>query len=162
MSQDRSPLAVPTPPPVPGPEDPLGPRLPHASNLGLSPAEHTLWQWINAARAAEGLPPLQLHPGLQRAARCRCAEVVATGAVRHASRRWPSPYALQQACGVVLRVMGAENLACFRTLAWAHAALMASAPHRANLLHPQHGFVGLAVGNFPTAGVAVCQEFGGA
>ncbi len=143
-----------------------GPNVPPATRptpdpQALNPLEGDIWRWTNAARAATGLAPLRLYPALLRAARARCQEIVATGVVAHASARWSSPHTLQSAFGARLRVMGGENLACCRNLAWAFTALMGSPDHRANILHPEHGLLGVAVLDFRSCGVAVCQEFGG-
>ena len=143
-----------------------GPPVPPAGRptpdpRALNDLEQDLWRWTNAARAATGLAPLRLHPALLRAARARCQEIVVTGVLAHASARWSSPHTLQSAFGARLRVMGGENLACCRNLAWVFTGLMGSPDHRANILHPEHRLLGVAVMDFRACGVAVCQEFGG-
>ena len=128
----------------------------------LAPDAALLLRLTNAARRDAKLAPLVLDAALMRSARSKCRDMAATGAFTHRSARWGGPLELQRVHGVVLRVMGAENLACHRGPRLVFLAWMASPAHRANILHPAHNRIGLEVVPAGALGVIACQEFGGA
>jgi uncharacterized protein YkwD len=112
----------------------------------LSAQEQSLLAAINAARAANGAPPLRIGARLQRAADAHSAAMARSGSFTHGN--W---YRRLRAHGVRGRTLG-------ETIAWGVgstgtaqaivAMWMASPPHRATMLRP--GFrrvgVGIAVG----------------
>jgi uncharacterized protein YkwD len=115
---------------------------------GLSGQEQGLVRAINAARAARGLPGLQVDAALQRAARAHSRTMLRSGQFDHGN--W---YSRLRRHGVRGRTLG-------ETIAWGVGSdgtagaivgmWLASPPHRATLL--RRGFrrigVGLAVGSF--------------
>ncbi|HXV02538.1 MAG TPA: CAP domain-containing protein [Gaiellaceae bacterium] len=113
----------------------------------LSAQEQSLLAAINAARAANGAPPLRIGARLQRAADAHSAAMARSGSFTHGN--W---YRRLRAHGVRGRTLG-------ETIAWGVgsagtaqaivAMWMASPPHRATMLRP--GFrrvgVGIAIGH---------------
>jgi len=129
----------------------------------LTAAEAEMHRWLDQARRAAALAPLRPAEALAAAARAKCLELAggpSAYCLRHDGPRWGGPLALQRAFGVRARVMGGENLAACADPWRAFQALLASPGHRANILHPEHDAVGVAVLAVPR-GVAVCQEFAG-
>lgn len=95
-------------------------------------AEDHLWQLIQNARVARGLPRLERHVGMTRAARQHAGELARGESFGHHTS---SGTALDRltAQGVAAS-RATENVAVAAHVAEAHAALMASPAHRANLL----------------------------
>jgi uncharacterized protein YkwD len=105
-------------------------------------AEDRLWELISATRAARGLPALRRHPSITSAAR------------KHARELAVGPFGHETASGTALDRLGAEgltparvteNIARAADITQAHAALMASPAHRANLLDPTVSAGGVGV-----------------
>ena len=113
---------------------------------------------VNRERVAAGLHPLMPHAGLRRAARAHGSELFARGYLSHRSQdgRWPDQRV--KGLGIRVRRVG-ENLAYASDVREAHAVLMASLPHRKNLLSTQYRLVGIAVLNGGRFGVVVVQNF---
>jgi uncharacterized protein YkwD len=108
---------------------------------GLRPSERVLLEVMNRARTARGLPPFQLDPRLERAARQHTRDMLRRGYFDHgAFARRMKHY------GVRGRAVG-ENLAWWAGYAWARRVVLMwleSPPHRANLLRPGFRHVGVA------------------
>lgn len=105
-------------------------------------AEDRLWELISATRAARGLPALKRH------------RAITTSARKHARELVVGPFGHETASGTALDRLGREGLTAARAteniaraadVAQAHAALMASPSHRANLLDPQVEVGGVGV-----------------
>jgi uncharacterized protein YkwD len=127
---------------------------------GVSAQEQNLLQAINAARAARGVPPLQVGDRLQRAARAHSRAMARSGGFTHGN--W---YQRLRRFGVRGRTLG-------ETIAWGvgtdgtAAAIvrmwLASPPHRATMLARGFRSVGVGValgtmGGFPGATVATAD-----
>lgn len=113
---------------------------------------------VNQERAAAGLVPLMPHATLQRAARDHGREMFASGYLTHLSRDGRTPRDRVLALGVRVTVIG-ENLAYAVDARAAHEALMASGPHRRNILLPEYRLVGVAVVDGGPDGVIVVEDF---
>lgn len=112
-------------------------------------AEDRLWAMIAATRRSRGLISLRRHAGITRAAR-RQARELATGPFAHHTE---SGTALDRLSAEGLTAARAtENIARASDVSQAHAALMASPAHRANLLDPRvsTGGVGVVLTRDPT------------
>jgi uncharacterized protein YkwD len=108
-------------------------------------AERELLEKANADRARAGLPPLKMDAGLVRAARSHAAEMAAQKHISHQFSGEPSPTArIASASSLHLELAG-ENVAVAPNVDDAHAALMASPPHRDNLLSPKFNVAGFGV-----------------
>ncbi|ADU50531.1 SCP-like extracellular [Thermaerobacter marianensis DSM 12885] len=156
-----------TPRPSAPPSQPTeAPRLepapsPRDAAASLTAEERRLVELVNLERRNRGLPELAVDPDLTRLARLKARDIQQQGSFSHVSPTYGSPYAMEIAAGIRARVMGAENLAMARDVNAAHRMLMASQGHRANILHPDHDRIGVAV--VPVRyGVLVVQLFLGA
>ncbi len=120
--------------------------------------EVTVLNLTNQQRVAVGLAPLMPHATIQSAARAHGKEMFAWGYLTHVSRDGRSPRDRVLGLGVRVRLIG-ENLAYAEDARAAHDALMASEPHRRNILLPQYRLVGVAVVDGGPEGVIVVEDF---
>ncbi len=122
-------------------------------------AEHELLDKANTDRASAGLPALKMDEGLVRAARAHAATMASQKHISHQFSGEPSPSdRIVAASNLHLQRMG-ENVAVAPNVEDAHDALMASAPHRDNLLSPKFNVAGFGV--FRQGHVIyVAQDFG--
>lgn len=98
---------------------------------------------VNAIRAAYGLPALQPHPGLQKAAIHQTMLMARAGKVSHKVRHGEGFSSRMRRVG--MHRLAAENLA------WGQKSLgkvlkgwLNSPGHRRNMLHPRMRYFGLA------------------
>jgi uncharacterized protein YkwD len=111
--------------------------------------EAALVAGINAQRAAAGLPPLQLDPGLATVARERSSDMAQRGYFSHVSPTGETFSALMQSQGVSCSWCG-ENIAYNnypddQTVAVVLSSWMASPGHRDNILRSSFDRVGVGV-----------------
>ena len=106
--------------------------------------EKQLVELINQARASEGLPPLALDERLTRAARKHTHLMVQEQKLSHQFGDEP-PLQVRVANEDLRSDRQAENVALEMDVAGAHAELMNSPPHRANILSPNYNAVGVGV-----------------
>lgn len=97
---------------------------------------------LDAARATQGLPPLDRDVRLDRVAAAHVQEMMAVGELGHDVGDGTPPSRLEQA-GIVAREAG-ENVARAPSAALAHRALWWSPSHRTNMLHARYSRVGIA------------------
>lgn len=98
---------------------------------------------INALRAEAGAPALQRDDGLDAAARTHSIDMASHRQLVHVSPRTGDPNARAREAGVSAERI-AQNIARHATTAGALDSIVASAPHRAQLLDPSFTHVGLA------------------
>lgn len=105
-------------------------------------AERQLLELANQSRARAGAPPLQLDPGMTRAARAHVDLMVQQQQLSHQLEGEPSlPRRLADATDLHLDHAG-ENVVLEMTAEGAHEQLMLSPPHRENLLDPGYNVAG--------------------
>ncbi len=104
--------------------------------------EQTMLDRIDAVRAEAGLPPLTRMPALDAVARQHSVEMAASGALSHVSEVTGTPEDRVRAAGVEASVI-TENVALHQDSAHAMEALLASPPHRANVLDARVNRIGL-------------------
>ncbi len=109
-----------------------------------SSGEKQLVELINQERAREGLPPLQPDERLMDAARKHDRLMVKYHALSH-QFDGEVPLQMRVADENLRSDRQAENVALEMDIAGAHAILMNSAPHRANILNSRYNAVGVAV-----------------
>ncbi|MBC7104585.1 MAG: sporulation protein [Firmicutes bacterium] len=131
-----APAAPPSAPPATGP--------PAGTPAQLTQDEARMLTLVNQARARSGLAPLTADPELVRLARLKARDMIARGYFGHQSPTYGSPFDMLRAAGVSYRYAG-ENLAGAPDVESAHANLMASPGHRANILNPNYTRVGIGV-----------------
>jgi hypothetical protein len=106
--------------------------------------EQYLFAAANAERAQRGLPELHWDAALYEAAEFHAREMAARGSISHQFPGEPELAARARDSGARFSVI-AENVAEAPTAVRIHAAWMASAGHRSNLLDPRVNAVGIRV-----------------
>ncbi len=131
------------------------------SDLALTPdyeAEQRLFALVNEERQRQGLKPLKWDEKLAEAGRRHAEEMFRLSYFAHESPVAGSPAARARAAGARFLVMG-ENLAYAPTVEVAHNGLMNSPGHRANILSPAFGRLGIGVVRGGIYGRMFAQEF---
>ena len=121
-------------------------------------AERQMLDLVNAERARTGLRPLAADEGLQGVARAHSQEMFERAYFAHESPTAGSPYDRMRAAGIPFFLAG-ENLAYAPTVQLAHEGLMRSPGHRANILRPEFGRVGIGVIRSQLRGSMFTQDF---
>jgi uncharacterized protein YkwD len=131
---------------------------PAASNLTTNQAgAYRMIQLINEARKQQGLAPYTVNNQLMQLAQKR-AITLAAGPFTSDMTPYGWPAQMEQAAGIQAQGLGAENIAEAGSIRQAFAMLMASAPHRANILNPYETQIGVGVAPLGT-GVAISELF---
>ena len=120
--------------------------------------EQRMLDLVNQERAAAGLRPLVADPELTEVARRHSADMFARGYFAHDTPEGRTPFDRMRDSNVSFLTAG-ENLALAPTLPVAHNGLMNSPGHRANILRPQFGRVGIGIMDGGMRGLMVSQEF---
>ncbi|HEY0432465.1 MAG TPA: CAP domain-containing protein, partial [Chitinophagaceae bacterium] len=113
---------------------------------------------VNEERAKQGLRPLAPDPELTNVARAHSQDMFARGYFAHISPEGKSPFDRMDQAHVQYNTAG-ENLALAHSLTIAHNGLMNSPGHRANILNPAFGRVGIGILDGGFYGLMVSQEF---
>lgn len=130
-----------------------------ARDLAPDPqAEARLFALVNEARAQAGLKPLAFDSALVTIARAHALEMFEQGYFAHDSTVTGSPFDRMKAAGISFTVAG-ENLAYAPSVDIAHRGLMNSLGHRANILSPDFGRVGIGVIRSRDFGLMIVQDF---
>src|ERR1044071_379098 len=120
--------------------------------------EAQMLELVNREREAAGLKPVAPDPELTEVARAHSADMFARGYFAHVSPDGLDPFERMQRAGVTFRTAG-ENLALAPTVRVAHTGLMNSPGHRANILRPAFGRLGIGIVDGGYRGIMVSQEF---
>lgn len=120
--------------------------------------EAAMLELINRERLAAGLAPLAADPEMTEVARLHSADMFARSYFSHNTPEEKTPFERMQERGVRYRTAG-ENLALAPTLQNAHTGLMNSPGHRANILQPRFGRVGIGILDGGRRGLMVTQNF---
>ena len=120
--------------------------------------EKRMLDLVNQERAAAGLRPVVADPELTEVARRHSADMFARGYFAHDTPEGLTPFDRMRQANVSFLTAG-ENLALAPTLQVAHTGLMNSPGHRANILRPQFGRVGIGIMDGGMRGLMVSQEF---
>jgi uncharacterized protein YkwD len=120
--------------------------------------EIEMLKMVNEERKKHGLKPLKADPELTRVARAHSIDMFAKGYFAHESPDGKSPFDRMREANVKFNTAG-ENLALAQTLEIAHTNLMNSPGHRANILHPSFGRLGIGILDGGFYGLMVSQEF---
>lgn len=120
--------------------------------------EARMLQLVNRERIAAGLRPLAPDPELTEVARRHSADMFARGYFAHNTPEGRDPFDRMHEANVRFLTAG-ENLALAPTLEVAHRGLMNSPGHRANILNPDFGRVGVGIMDGGMRGLMVSQEF---
>lgn len=120
--------------------------------------EAQMLQLLNTERVANGLRPLAPDAESTDVARHHSADMFARGYFAHETPEGLDPFDRMRQSGVDFRTAG-ENLALAPTVQLAHTGLMNSPGHRANILQPQFGRVGIGIMDGGSRGLMVTQTF---
>jgi len=120
--------------------------------------EAVMLEMVNDERAAHGLKPLKPDTELTQVARAHSRDMFARGYFSHVTPEGKElSHRIRQARLGYL--VAGENLALAQTLPLAHQGLMHSPGHRANILRPQFGRLGVGVMDGGKRGLIVTQNF---
>lgn len=120
--------------------------------------EARMLEMLNEERVKQGLDPLQSDPEMAVVARNHSRDMFARGYFSHVTPNGKDPFDRMKEGGVKYSTAG-ENLALGQTLSIAHNGLMNSPGHRANILRPQFGRVGIGVLDGGMHGLMITQKF---
>ena len=114
---------------------------------------------VNAERAqAGGLRPLVADTETVDVSRAHSIDMFQRSYFAHVTPEGRTPFDRLRAAGLGYRAAG-ENLALARTLDMAHTGLMNSPGHRANILNPAFGRLGIGIVDGGRHGLMVTQTF---
>jgi uncharacterized protein YkwD len=120
--------------------------------------EARMLELVNQEREKQGLRPLRADPEAAEVARAHSRDMFARGYFSHVTPEGSDPFARMRRGGVRF-VLAGENLALAPTLELAHRGLMNSPGHRANILRPGFGRVGIGILDGGRRGLMVTQNF---
>ena len=120
--------------------------------------ETRMLQLVNDERAKEGLNALVADSALRNVARAHSSDMFSRQSFAHVPPDSISPFDRIKRAGIRYRTAG-ENLALAQSLNIAHTGLMNSPGHRANILYPLYGRVGIGVLDGGRYGLMVTQVF---
>jgi uncharacterized protein YkwD len=123
-----------------------------------SDLEAEMLKLVNEERAKEGLKPLTADPELSVVARKHSQDMFARGYFAHVNPDGKDPFDRMKDANVVFKTAG-ENLALAQTLQIAHTNLMNSPGHRANIMNPEFGRLGVGILDGGFYGLMISQEF---
>jgi uncharacterized protein YkwD len=120
--------------------------------------EAEMLRLVNRERQKHGLHPLQADPEMLRVARAHSQDMFAKGYFAHDNLEGKDPFDRMRDANVRFSAAG-ENLALAQTVEIAHANLMNSPGHRANILSPNFNRVGIGILDGGFYGLMISQEF---
>jgi uncharacterized protein YkwD len=120
--------------------------------------EARMLDMVNEERAKEGLSPLRADPELAVVARKHSRDMFTRGYFAHESPEGKDPFDRMKDDKVKFHTAG-ENLALAQTLEIAHNNLMNSPGHRANIMNPSFGRLGIGILDGGFYGLMISQEF---
>lgn len=120
--------------------------------------EAEMLELVNRERRAANLKPLEADPELTEVARRHSADMFARGYFSHQTPENLDPFDRMRRADVRFQTAG-ENLALAPTVQIAHTGLMNSPGHRANILRPEFGRIGIGVMDGGRRGLMITQNF---
>ncbi|MBI3384938.1 CvpA family protein [Candidatus Gottesmanbacteria bacterium] len=121
-------------------------------------SEQMMWGLVNKERKDQGTRSLIFDEKLAVVARAHAKDMLERGYFSHNSPEGLSPFDRLKNAGISFETAG-ENLAFAPNVEIAHAGLMNSPGHRANILNADFGKVGIGVINAGIYGEMFVQEF---
>lgn len=132
--------------------------VPQPVAFELTQAEQQMLNLINKEREGRGLPLLQMDIELTKAARLKSQDMIDFNYFAHESPTYGSPFEMMKSFGIDYRY-AAENIAGSRTVEKAHANLMNSSGHKANILDSRYTQIGIGIKSGGTYGMIFTQMF---
>jgi len=134
-------------------------NFPKEIKLAADPAsEREMFDLVNKERAAVGLRVLVWNEPLKKVGEAHCLDMFERGYFSHYTPEGLSPFDRMDKAGISYKAAG-ENLAYAPNVQVAHQGLMNSEGHRANILRPEFGHLGVGVIDGGINGKMFCQEF---
>jgi uncharacterized protein YkwD len=133
-------------------------RNPVAKSVVRNDLEDAMLDLVNTERSQRGLPALKADPMLAELARAHSRDMFTRGYFSHVTPDGRDLADRMRTARLGYLAAG-ENLALAPTLIGAHQGLMHSPGHRANILRPQFGRVGIGVLDGGAQGLMVTQDF---
>jgi uncharacterized protein YkwD len=121
-------------------------------------AEQEMLRLVNIERDKAGLPPVEFDTALRDVARAHSQDMFERGYFSHYSPEGQSPFDRMNKAGIAYAHAG-ENLALAPSTSLAMQGLMNSPGHRANILNPDFGKIGIGVIDGGIYGKMYSQEF---
>jgi len=138
----------PTTPSNPAPSNPTPaepkPSTPTTPSKGLTAMEQKMVTLVNQERTKAGLQTLKVDNTLVELARKKSQDMIDKNYFGHTSPTYGSPFDMMKKAGVSYYTAG-ENLAGAGSVESAHASLMASSGHRANILNARFNYFGVGI-----------------
>jgi len=113
---------------------------------------------VNSERIKKGLKPVEADNELASVARKHSMDMFVRGYFSHYTPEGKNPFDRMKKGNVVFLTAG-ENLALSQTLDMAHDGLMKSPGHRANILNPTFGRLGIGILDGGIYGLMITQNF---
>jgi len=113
---------------------------------------------VNKERTDRGLSPLKQDPELTKVARQHSRDMFVQGYFSHITPQGKDPFDRMHEDYIHFFTAG-ENIALAQTLSIAHNGLMNSPGHRANILNPAFGHIGIGILDGGIFGLMISQEF---
>lgn len=120
--------------------------------------EAQMLEMVNRERTSRGLKPLKPDPEMSQVARAHSRDMFARGYFAHVNLEGQDPFERIKMAHLSFRSAG-ENLALAKTVEMAHTNLMNSPGHRANILQPAYGRLGIGILDGGYYGLMISQEF---
>jgi uncharacterized protein YkwD/uncharacterized membrane protein required for colicin V production len=120
--------------------------------------EATMLRLVNQERVKRGLRPVKADPELTQVARAHSTDMLRRSYFSHYTPEGLDPFDRMKKAGVRFLTAG-ENIAITPTLSMAHIGLMNSPGHRANILNPAFGRLGIGILDAGAYGIMVTQNF---
>jgi uncharacterized protein YkwD len=120
--------------------------------------EAKMLELINTERAKEGLKALKADREETMVARAHSKDMFVRGYFAHVNPDGKDPFDRMKEAKIKFKSAG-ENLALAQTLQIAHTNLMNSPGHRANIMNPAFGRVGIGIQDGGFYGLMISQEF---
>lgn len=120
--------------------------------------EAKMLEMVNEERAKEGLEPLAADPAMTEVARAHSHDMFVRGYFSHYTPEGKDPFDRMKQANIKYYSAG-ENLALGQTLKICHEGLMKSPGHRANILNPSYGRLGIGILDGGAHGLMISQEF---
>lgn len=128
------------------------------ATTGLTAAEQQMLNLVNQERRKAGIPPLKADMQLTKLARLKSQDMINRHYFSHQSPTYGSPFQMLKRFGIRYRTAG-ENIAGNPSVQGAHAALMRSPGHRANILNRRFTHVGIGIKRGGPYGMMFTQLF---
>jgi uncharacterized protein YkwD len=120
--------------------------------------EAQMLELVNRERVSRGLKPVEADPEMTEVARAHSRDMFVRGYFAHENPDGKDPFQRMRDANVKFLTAG-ENLALAQTLEMAHTNLMNSPGHKANILQPAFGRLGIGILDGGYYGLMISQEF---